>query len=138
MNNNDLTSLPVDAFKYNTEFREIWLHDNALTSLPADAFKYNTELRGHFPQKKERRRETGRDRESEIFIYSMFNGGNHSSRDRQGQAPACGGGRVSKGLHVYTLFGFALCCTVRLSRLRMKRFYCKGLESAVQGSCRPP
>jgi hypothetical protein len=44
MNNNDLTSLPVDAFKYNTEFREIWLHDNALTSLPADAFKYNTEL----------------------------------------------------------------------------------------------
>ena len=46
--NNALTSLPADAFKFNTALTRLSLHNNALTSLPADAFESDTGLKDFY------------------------------------------------------------------------------------------
>jgi len=41
---NNLTNVPKDIFKHNTQLKELYLANNKLTNLPEDIFRYNTQL----------------------------------------------------------------------------------------------
>ena len=84
---------------------------------------------------KEGERQGETERARSLFISCSMVGIIHRVTSKEKHLHAAAGG-YQKGYMCTPFLDFH--CVVRLSCLRMKQFYCKGQESAVQKCCRPP